>query len=87
VDDQRRGWRPQRPVYNADPDGSNVRSPLGDIPTGTGTQATETTTEPTGTTAAPGGSTTLPGGKTPAEVLECIQQAQGDVEKIQACAR
>ncbi|HEU4980514.1 MAG TPA: hypothetical protein VFT14_04795 [Solirubrobacterales bacterium] len=57
-------------VYTADPDGSNVTSPLGGVAGGD----------------AGGGSTTLPGGKTPAEIAQCVQEAQGDVAKIQACA-
>jgi hypothetical protein len=66
-------------VYNADPDGSNVTSPLGDI-AGAGS---------TGTTSTGGssGGVTAPNGKTPAEITQCIQQAGTDVSKIQACTQ
>jgi hypothetical protein len=67
-------------VYNADTDGSNVTSPLGDI-AGAGS---------TGTTSTGGGSSggvTAPNGKTPAEITQCIQQAGTDVSKIQACTQ
>lgn len=80
-------------VYVADADGSNVRSPLGGI-AGAGTETTGTETEPSGGSAGgkppatdPGASVTLPSGKSAAEVLECVQRAQGDVEKLQACTR
>jgi hypothetical protein len=69
-------------VYNADPDGSNVTSPLGGGITGTETSPSTTTS----TTGGAGG-VTAPNGKTPAEVAQCIQQAGGDVSKIQACAQ
>ena len=70
-------------VYNADPDGSNVTSPLGDIATGTGTSSGTTATEPSATT----GGVTAPNGKTPQEIADCIRNAGGDVTKIQACAQ
>ena len=60
-------------VYNAEPDGSSVTSPLGDI-AGSGSSGTSTS----------GASTS---GKTPAEIAQCIQQAGTDVSKIQACAK
>jgi hypothetical protein len=61
-------------VYNADPDGSNVTSPLGGIAGSNG-----------GTTG--GGGATAPNGKTPQEIADCIQKAGTDVSKIQACTR
>jgi hypothetical protein len=71
-------------VYNAEPDGSNVTSPLGDI-AGGGTDTTATT----GTTSTGGssGGVTAPNGKTPQEIADCIQQAGTDIAKIQACAQ
>ena len=70
-------------VYNADPDGSNVTSPLGGIAgSGGGTG--------TGTTSSSGGSSggvTAPNGKTPQEIANCIQQAGTDVSKLQACTQ
>src|SRR5262249_20633070 len=78
-------------VYNAEPDGSNVTSPLGNI-AGSGTSTGTTGT--TGTTATTGGGSggatggvTAPNGKTPQEIANCIQQAGTDVSKIQACAQ
>jgi hypothetical protein len=59
-------------VYNAEPDGSNVTSPLGDIAGGGGT---------TSTTGGSGG------GKSPQEIADCIQRAGTDVSKIQACSQ
>jgi hypothetical protein len=59
-------------VLMADPDGSNLTSPTGAVPSG----ATGSTT---GTTAAPSG-------VDPQAITECIQKAGGDVNKIQACA-
>ena len=76
-------------VYNADPDGSNVTSPLGGIAgagSGTGTTGTTGTTSTTGGGASSGG-VTAPNGKTPQEIANCIQQAGTDVAKIQACAQ
>jgi hypothetical protein len=67
-------------VYNADPDGSNVTSPLGDI-AGAGSTGT------TSTTRGSSGGVTAPNGKTPAEITQCIQQAGTDVSKIQACTQ
>ncbi|MFL5907017.1 MAG: hypothetical protein ACJ75Z_05425 [Solirubrobacterales bacterium] len=69
-------------VYTADPDGSNVTSPLGGIAGSEGS-----TTGTTGTTGASGGGVTAPNGKTPQEILQCIQQAGGDASKIQACSQ
>jgi hypothetical protein len=69
-------------VYNAEPDGSNVTSPLGDI-AGAGSSGTPTTR---GTTTSAGGGITTPNGKTPQEIANCVQQAGTDVSKIQACA-
>src|SRR3954454_3942205 len=66
-------------VYNAEPDGSNVASPIGDI-----------ARSGSGRTSTSGGSSTgatTPSGRTPAEIAQCIQQAGTDVSKIQACAR
>jgi hypothetical protein len=61
-------------VYNADPDGSNVSSPLGDI-AGSGS-------------GSPKGASTSPSGSgSPADIATCIQEAGGDVAKIQACSR
>jgi len=65
-------------VYNADPDGSNVTSPLGDI---------------AGTDTGGGGDTggaESGGGVTPDDaqaIADCIQKAAGDVEAIQACTQ
>jgi hypothetical protein len=66
-------------VYNAEPDGSNVTSPLGDI-AGAGSGAGSTST------SSSGGGITTPSGKTPQEIADCVQQAGTDVSKIQACA-
>jgi hypothetical protein len=66
-------------VYNAEPDGSNVASPLGGI-AGSGSGGTSTS----------GGSSTgvtTPSGKTPAEIAQCVQAAGTDINKIQACAQ
>jgi hypothetical protein len=65
-------------VYNAEPDGSNVTSPLGDI-AGSGSGGTSTS----------GGKIESDSvtGKTPAEIANCIQQAGTDVSKIQACTQ
>jgi hypothetical protein len=75
-------------VYNADTDGSNVTSPLGDI-AGSGatgsTTATVTDTVPSG--GGSSGGVTAPNGKAPQEIADCIQQAGTDVSKIQACAQ
>ncbi len=68
-------------VYNAEPDGSNVTSPLGDI-AGSGSGGTSTSSG-----GASGGGVTAPNGKTPAEIANCIQQAGTDVAKIQACTQ
>ncbi len=65
-------------VYTAEPDGSNVTSPLGDI-AGSGSGGTST--------SGGGGGVTAPNGKTPAEIATCIQQAGTDVSKIQACTQ
>jgi hypothetical protein len=67
-------------VYNAEPDGSNVTSPLGDI-AGSGSGGTDTSG------GASGGGITAPNGKTPQEIADCIQQAGTDVSKIQACTQ
>jgi hypothetical protein len=67
-------------VYNAEPDGSNVTSPLGNI-AGSGTGTTSTTG------GGSSGGVTAPNGKTPAEIAQCVQQAGTDVSKIQACAQ
>jgi hypothetical protein len=71
-------------VYNAEPDGSNVSSPLGDI-AASGSSTTPKTVETTSTSAS--GGITTPSGKTPAEIAQCVQAAGTDVSKIQACAR
>lgn len=68
-------------VYNAEPDGSNVTSPLGGI-AGAGSGTTSTT----GGGSASGGAT-APNGKTPQEIADCIQKAGTDVSKIQACTQ
>jgi hypothetical protein len=67
--------------YNAEPDGSNVKSAVSGI-VGAGTP-----TSPPTTGGGTGGGATAPNGKTPAEIAQCIQQAGQDVSKIQACAR
>jgi hypothetical protein len=69
-------------VYNAEPDGSNVTSPLGDI-AGGGSGGTSTSA---GGSGSAGGGVTAPNGKTPQEISDCIQRAGTDVSKIQACA-
>jgi hypothetical protein len=61
-------------VYNADPDGSNVTSPTGSIAGADGT----------GTT---GGATGAAGAPSAAEIAECVQNAGGNVAKIQACTQ
>jgi len=71
-------------VYNADPDGSNVTSPLGTGIIGKGTSTSPPTTTPT---TGGAGSVTAPNGKSAAEIAQCIQQAGGDVNKIQACTQ
>src|SRR6266545_7510475 len=72
-------------VYNAEPDGSNVTSPLGDIAgSGSGSATTPTDTSASG---GGGGGVTAPNGKTPQEIANCIQQAGTDVAKIQACTQ
>jgi hypothetical protein len=71
-------------VYNADPDGSNVTSPLGGI-AGAGSKAGTTSTG--GTSSSASGGVTAPNGKTPQEIANCIQQAGTDVSKIQACTQ
>jgi hypothetical protein len=71
-------------VYNAEPDGSNVSSPLGDI-AASGSSTTPKTVETTSTSAS--GGITTPSGKTPAEIAQCVQAAGTDVSKIQACAK
>ena len=60
-------------VYNAEPDGSNVTSPLGDI-AGSGT-------------SGDGGGITPPGAKSGEDIAHCIQEAGTDVSKIQACTQ
>jgi hypothetical protein len=65
-------------VYNAEPDGSNVTSPLGGI-AGSGSGGTSIGGSTTGVTT--------PSGKTPAEIAQCVQAAGTDVRKIQACAQ
>jgi hypothetical protein len=72
-------------VYNAQPDGSGVSSPIG----GTGIVGKGTSTSPpSGKPTTGGGSTvTGPNGKTPQEIANCIQQAGTDVSKIQACTQ
>jgi hypothetical protein len=61
-------------VYNAEPDGSNVTSPLAGV-AGAGAGA-----------GSAGGATT-PSGQSVQDVAKCIQQAGTDVAKIQACAQ
>lgn len=70
-------------VYNADPDGSNVTSPLGGV-AGAGTGTTSTSG---GTSTSAGGGAVTPSGKTAAEIAQCVQQAGTDVAKIQACSQ
>jgi hypothetical protein len=72
-------------VYNADPDGSNVTSPLGTGVIGKGTSTSPPTTTPT--TGSSGGTLTGPNGKTAQEIVQCIQQAGGDPNKIRACSQ
>jgi hypothetical protein len=71
-------------VYNAEPDGSNVTSPIG----GTGIVGKGTATSPPTTTPGTSASgVTAPNGKSAQEIANCIQQAGGDVNKIQACTQ
>ena len=70
-------------VYNAEPDGSNVTSPLGGI-AGSGTS---TSGGGTSSSASGGITVTAPSGKTPQQITECIQKAGTDVSKIQACTQ
>jgi len=73
--------------YTAEPDGSNVTSPLAGIGgAGTGTTPTGTSTSGGGAASTTGG-VTAPNGKTPQEIANCIQQAGTDVSKIQACTQ
>jgi hypothetical protein len=67
-------------VYTADPDGSNVSSPTGDI-AGAGAEATTPETETSGGTSTP------PSNPTPQALAQCVQNAQGNPEKIQACLK
>jgi hypothetical protein len=62
-------------VYNAEPDGSNVTSPLGDI-AGSGSS---------GGTSTGGGSSG--GTKSPQDIATCVQNAGTDIAKIQACTQ
>jgi hypothetical protein len=62
-------------VYNAEPDGSNVTSPLGDI-AGSGSSG--------GTSTSSGSSG---GTKSPQDIATCVQQAGTDISKIQACTQ
>jgi hypothetical protein len=73
-------------VYNADPDGSNVTSPTGDIP-GSGDAGGDGSSDAGG--SGGGGDTGASGGSVPdAQALaDCIQKAGGDVQKIQACTQ
>jgi hypothetical protein len=72
-------------VYNADPDGSNVSSPLGNVAgSGAGNGGSSSATGPTGGSS---GGVTAPNGKTPQQIANCIQQAGTDVSKIQACTQ
>jgi hypothetical protein len=59
-------------VYNAEPDGSNVTSPLGDI---------------AGSGSSGGTSTSGSGTKSAQDIATCVQQAGTDVSKIQACTQ
>jgi hypothetical protein len=70
--------------YTADPDGSNVQSPIPSGIIGKGTPTSPPTGTPPGTS---GGGVTAPNGKTPAEIAQCVQQAGGDASKIQACTQ
>ena len=65
-------------VYNAEPNGSNVTSPLGEIAGSGGTSSTG---------GGSAGGVTAPNGKTPQEIADCIQKAGTDVSKIQACTQ
>jgi hypothetical protein len=71
-------------VYNANPDGSNVTSPLGAV-AGGGTGATGGSTTPTEPPSTGYGANTET--KSPQDVVECVQQAGGDINKIQACTQ
>lgn len=72
-------------VYNAEPDGSNVTSPLGAV-AGSGSGGGGSTSG-SGSSASGSGGVTAPNGKTPQEIANCIQQAGTDVSKIQACTQ
>jgi hypothetical protein len=74
-------------VYNAEPDGSNVTSPLEGIAGAGGSTTGTTSTTGGASSTSPSGGVTAPNGKTPQEIANCIKQAGTDVAKIQACAR
>jgi hypothetical protein len=63
-------------VLNAKPDGSGLSTPGGQVPSGTDTSA------------GSGNTATVPGDVTQQaqDVAKCIQDAAGDINKIQACA-
>lgn len=64
-------------VFNADPDGSNVTSPTGDI-AGAGSS---------GSGGGSGGADASAAAEEAQAVVDCIQQAGSDVEAIQACSQ
>jgi hypothetical protein len=81
-------------VYNADPDGSNVSSPTGPVAGASGASGTTTTggSGSAGGSGSGGGgvnseSSTIEAGQAAQDIANCVQQAHGDVAKIQACAK
>jgi hypothetical protein len=64
-------------VFNADPDGSNVTSPTGDI----------AGAESGGSGGGSGGADASGAAQEAQAVVDCIQQAGSDVEAIQACSQ
>ena len=72
--------------FTAEPDGSNITSPLSGI-SGAGSGTTGTTSTTGGGSGSASGGVTAPNGKTPQEIADCIQQAGTDVAKIQACTQ
>ncbi len=74
-------------VFNADLDGSNVTSPTGAI-AGAEDEGDTGTTTPSGTSTDDGAPTAPGAGADEAqEVAQCVQDAQGDIAKIQECAK
>lgn len=71
-------------VYNADPDGSNITSPTGDIPGAGGGSSGSGASGGSGGTGADSGAGTVQDAQA---IAECIQKAGSDLQKIQACTQ